>query len=282
MKIGISLRVGPRNWVEFTKAAETAGLDSVWVPEHLIMPVKMSGHPGHPHEGEPPISGDTPAWDPWIQLAFLAAHTTTIRLGCNVYNIGLRHPFVTARAITTLDLVSGGRIDFGIGASWLSEEWQAMELNFETRSRRVNETIQVIQRLFTEDTIEHEGEFFKFQPVKFQPKPVQKPWPPFLIGGDSPAAIRRAAQFGDGWLPMDQTPETLPGNLKRLSDLRAAAGRSGPFEVTLQLGGPPAADLLKRYRDMGVDRVVLSPWNHPREALDVIRRLGEEIAPQLA
>jgi len=282
MKIGISLRVGPRNWVEFTQAAEAAGLDSVWVPEHLIMPVKMTGHPGSPHEGEPPISGDTPAWDPWLQLAYLAGQTRTIRLGVNVFNIGLRHPFITARALTTADLLSGGRIDFGVGASWLSEEWQAMELPFETRGRRVDETIQIIQRLFTEDVVEHAGEFFKFQPVKFQPKPVQSPWPPFLIGGDSPAAIRRAARLGDGWLPMAQTIESLPDNLKRLAALREEAGRTGPFQVTLQLSGPPDVDELLRWRDVGVDRVIVTPWSHPRDGVGAIRRLGDEVAPRVA
>lgn len=282
MKIGISLRVGPRNWVEFTQAAEAAGLDSVWFPEHLIMPVKMSGHPGSPHEGEPPISGDTPAWDPWLQIAYLAGQTRAIRLGINVFNIGLRHPFVTARALTTADLLSNGRVDFGIGASWLSEEWQAMQLPFETRAGRVNETIRIIQRLFTEDVIEHQGEFFTFQPVKFQPKPVQRPWPPFLIGGDSPAALRRAARLGDGWLPMAQTLETLPGNLKRLTELRAEAGRDGPFQVVIQFNGSAGLDELKRYRDLGVDRAIVTPWDHPRDAVAAIRRLGEEIAPQLA
>ena len=282
MKIGISLRVGPRNWVEFSKAAEDAGMESVWVPEHLIMPVKMSGHPGSPHEGEPPISGDTPAWDPWVQLAFLAGQTRTIRLGLNVFNIGLRHPFVTARALTTADLVSGGRIDFGIGASWLSEEWQAMQLPFETRARRVNESIEIVQRLFTEDVVEHEGEFFKFQPVQFQPKPVQRPWPPFLIGGDSPAALRRAARYGDGWLPMAQTVETLPGNLQRLAALRAEAGRSGPFQVTLQVNGEPDVDELQRFRDVGVDRVIVAPWTHPRDGIDGIRRFAEVAARRLA
>jgi len=282
MKIGISLQVAPRNWLGFAQAAEAAGLDSAWVPEHLIMPLKMSGHPGTPHDGEPPITGDTPAFDPWQIITFLAGQTRTLRLGLNVFNIGLRHPFVTARAITTADLLSGGRIDFGVGASWLSEEWQAMELPFETRARRVNETIQIIQRLFTEDVVEHEGEFFKFQPVKFQPKPVQAPWPPFLIGGDSPAAMRRAAQLGDGWLPMAQTPETLPASLKRVATLRAEAGRGGPFQVIVQINGPPDLNLLQRYRDLGVDRVIVTPWTHPREGLDAIRRLGEEIAPQVA
>jgi len=268
--------------VEFAKAGEAAGFDSLWVPEHLIMPVKMSGHPGHPDEGESPISGDTPAWDPWVQLAFLAAHTSTIRLGTNVYNIGLRHPFVTARALTTADLVSNGRIDFGIGASWLAQEWEAMELPFETRSRRVNEAIGVIKRLFTEDVIEHEGEFFKFQAVKFLPKPVQKPWPPMLIGGDAPAAIRRAAQHGDGWLPMAQTVETLGANLKKIEQLRAEAGRTGPFDITVQFNEAPSLGDLKRYRDLGVDRVIMPIWNHPREAVESMKRFGGEVLPQLA
>ncbi len=143
------------------------------MPEHLIMPVTMTGAPNTPHEGEPPISASTPAYDPWIQIATMAAQTSTLRFGTNVYNIGLRHPFSTARSLTTLDAVSGGRLEFGIGASWLSQEWQAMELPFETRGRRVDETIRIIQQLFTDEVVEHEGEFFRFQPVGFLPKPVQ-------------------------------------------------------------------------------------------------------------
>ena len=283
MKVGIHLQVGPRAWVPITTAAEEAGFDSVFVPEHLIMPVAMTGKPGTPHEGEPPISGDTPAWDPLLQLAFLAARTESIRLGTNVFNLGLRHPFITARAITTLDLVSGGRVELGIGASWLSEEWQAMELPFETRGRRVDESMRIIQRLFTEDVIEHEGEFFAFQPVKFQPKPVQDPWPPMLIGGDSPAALRRAAELGDGWLPMAQTFETLPGNLARLHELREQYGRADRrFEVTVFRLGDDTLDGLRRIEALGVDRVLVAPWTSGRDAVDGIKRFGDEVLPAFA
>jgi probable F420-dependent oxidoreductase len=281
MKIGIQLQVGPRRWVELTQAAEQAGFESVWIPEHLIMPVKMSGHPGTPHEGDSPISGDVPAWDPWMEIAYLAGLTTTIRFGTNVFNIGLRHPFITARSLTTADLISKGRIEFGIGASWLAEEWEAMELPFESRGRRVDETIGIIKRLFTEEVIEHEGEFFKFQPVKFLPKPVQAPWPPMHIGGDSPAAMRRAARLGDGWLPMAQTFETLPVNLKRIAAMRAEAGRDQPFQVSLSCHEPLGADVLRRYADLGVGRVILVPWTNPRESIDAIRRFGDEVLPLL-
>ncbi|MDB5445254.1 MAG: hypothetical protein JWQ97_571 [Phenylobacterium sp.] len=282
MKVGVAMQVSPRNWLEFTQVAEACGYDSVWFPEHLILPVKMSGKPGSPDEGEPPIPSDFPTWDPFVVLAFLAGQTQTIRLGTNVFNLGLRHPFITARAITTLDMVSRGRLDFGIGVSWLAEEWQAMELPFEGRGRRIDEAIGILQRLFTEDTIEHAGDSYSFQPVKFEPKPVQKPWPPLLIGGDSPAAVRRAALLGDGWLPMAQTFETLPANLRRIAALRAEAGRAGPFQVILQVGERRDPDSLRRFRDLGVDRVILTPWDHPRGGVEALRRFADEVAPQLA
>jgi probable F420-dependent oxidoreductase len=279
MKIGIQLRVGPKNWLPFTRTAEEVGFESVWIPEHLVMPVKMSGRPGTAHEGQPPISADTPAWDPWLEIAFLAGQTSSIRFGTNVFNIGLRHPFITARSLVTADLISNGRIEFGIGASWLAEEWQAMELPFETRGRRVDESIHIIKRLFAEDVIEHQGEFFTFQPVKFLPKPVQPLGPRFHIGGDSPAAMRRAAHLADGWLPMAQTAETLPANLDKLRRMRAEAGRDGPFQVTIYSLDSSNVDLLRRYADMGVDRVLVAPWKSVRDGLDDIRRFGGDVLP---
>ena len=250
MKVGLLMRSGPRNWVEFSQLAEQAGFDCVWFPEHLILPVDMSGAPGTPNEGHPPIPSDMPAWDPFVVMAYLAGQTKTIRFGTNVYNLGLRHPIITAQALTTLDLVSQGRIDLGIGVSWLAQEWEAMQLPFQGRGARIDETIQVIRRLFTEDTISHEGQFYRFQPVKFEPKPVQKPWPPFLIGGDAPAALRRAATLGDGWIPMRQSLETLPANLKQIQAMRAEAGRDGPFEVIVQAGASSDPDgLVKRWED---------------------------------
>jgi probable F420-dependent oxidoreductase len=279
MKIGLHLQVSPRNWVPFTVAAEQAGFDSVWLPEHLIMPVKMSGRPGTPHEGEPPISATTPGWDPFVQMAYLAAKTETIRFGTNVYNIGLRHPFVTARALTTVDLVTNGRVEFGIGASWLAEEWEALELDFETRGRRVDESIEIIRRLFTEDIIEHDGEFFTFKPVGFLPKPAQEHMP-FLIGGDSPAAMRRVARLGDGWIPMAQRLATLPANITRIRELREQYGRNPDFATTLFNVGAADADDLRPYEELGIDRVLVAPWRHPAEALDNIKRWGDEVIPR--
>lgn len=164
----------------------------------------------------------------------------------------------------------------GLGASWLRQEWDALELAFDGRGRRVDETIDVIQRLFTEDEIGHEGDFFRFPPVGFRPKPVQSPWPPMLIGGDSAAALRRAALRGDGWIPMEQTPATLPGNLEKIAALRAEAGRTGPFEVALP-ATVSSVDEVKRWEDAGATRLIASLDPRDPGALD---RFAQDIFAQ--
>jgi probable F420-dependent oxidoreductase len=276
MKFGLNLgTVNPKFWVAFAREAEALGYESLWVPEHLVLPVQMSGSPMTGHE-EPPIPSRTPVWDAFICLGMLAGVTETIRFGTNVYNIGLRHPFTTARSITTLDMVSNGRVVFGVGASWLREEWEATQLDFDTRGRRVDEAIRVCQRLWTEPEIEHHGEFFSFQPVMFEPKPVQKPWPAMLIGGDTPAAMRRAATLADGWLPMNHPIDVLAEGVKKVNELRAAAGREGPVAVTVG-GRIQDLDDVERYRAAGVERVMVTPYQSSREAFDGIKRFADEI-----
>src|ERR1043166_2648285 len=133
MKIGVMLAgVNTKFWTAAAQAAEDAGFESVWLPEHLVFPVESGAAPpgGHP---PPPIPSNTPAFDALMALAAIAATTENVRLGTNVYNIGLRHPFVTARAIATLDVLSQGRVEFGIGASWLEEEWEVTGLDLATR-----------------------------------------------------------------------------------------------------------------------------------------------------
>ena len=280
MKFGIHLQVAAKRWLELTKAAEEAGLESVWLPDHLIMPVEMGGD-DELNDAWKGLSASTPVWDPWVQLGWLAAQTSTIRFGTNVFNIGLRHPFVTARAVTTADLVSNGRVEFGVGASWLAEEWDALELPFETRGRRVDESIEVIRRLFSEDTIEHEGEFFRFRAVGFLPKPVNGSVR-FHIGGDSRAAIRRAARFGDGWIPPAQPDmQTLSRKLANIHRLRTELSRSGPFEVTVCGLTSPSLDDVRRYQEAGVERLIMVPWTNPREGADVLRRFGDEVIQKL-
>ena len=194
MKFGVALgRLNPAFFVAVVDEAERLGYESVWLPEHLVFPIEMGGSP-FPGEEHPPVPPSTPVFDAFAYLSFLAGRTERVKLATHVYLLGLRHPFISARAIATLDIVSGGRAIVGIGAGWLSTEWDAVGLDFASRGRRVDEALDVCRRLWTDEVIEHHGEFFDFGPVMFEPKPVQKPHPPVIVGGESAPALRRGAR----------------------------------------------------------------------------------------
>ena len=275
MRFGIALgRLHPGFFVECTVEAERLGFESVWLPEHLTLTAQMSRSP-HPGEEHPPVPPDTPVFDAFAYLAYLAGRTERIRLGTHVYNIGLRHPFTTARGVQTLDLLSDGRVEFGIGASWLEEEWIAAQLDFSTRGRRVDEAMAVCKRLWTEQTVDHAGEFFRFHGVVFEPKPVQQPWPPILVGGESPAALRRAATHGDGWIGIQHTIQSAAVAITRLRQLLTDAGRD-PATFQIVLGGAVEShDDVARWQDVGVTRLIVAPWSRSREAIEGMRRFAE-------
>lgn len=275
MKFGIALgRLNPAFFAECTLEAEHLGYESVWLPEHLIFTSRMSRSP-HPGETHPPVPPDTPIFDAFAYLGFLAGKTERLRLGTHVYNLGLRHPFVAARAVQTLDIVSGGRLEFGIGASWLEEEWVVAELDFASRGRRVDEALEVCKRLWTDADVSHHGEFFNFDGAVFEPKCIQKPWPPILVGGESNAALRRAAAAGDGWIGMAHDFESGAAQIAKLRELLDANGRDAEG-FQLCLGGPvESADDVARWEELGVTRLVISPWPRSKEAVEGMRRFAD-------
>lgn len=273
MKFGIHLgSVNTRFWGDIAEEADRLGFESLWVPEHVVVPLSATGSPHHGSD-HPPIPSDVPIYDALGVLCHLAARTTQIRLGTHVYNIGLRHPFLTARAATTVDVLSGGRLNLGIGASWLRSEWEAMGLDFDTRGARVDEAIEVCRRLWTDAVIEHHGKFFDFGPTAFEPKPVQRPLA-LHIGGDGAAALRRAATVGAGWMPMNHSLADLPRSVERLTELAKSAGRDELVEITI--GGDVAtADDVARYARVGATRLIVRPWTSSREAVDGMRRFAD-------
>lgn len=278
MQFGVTFaRLRPALWVPTAQLCDELGFESLWLPEHLVLPVESTGSPyaGHDH---PPVPASAPVFDVFTMLAFIAARTTQLRLGTNVYNIGLRHPFVTARAVATLDIVSNGRVELGVGASWLAEEWAATGLDFSRRGRRVDEAIEICRRLWTDPVVEAAGEHFSFAPVMFEPKPAQTGGPPIAVGGDSPAARRRVARLGDGWIPMNTPVEALAEARAEIEALRRDAGRPPEFTVTMMGGAASAADV-ERYREAGVDRLVVSPWQRSAEAADGLRAFAAAHLP---
>lgn len=277
MKFGIHLgSVNPRFWGAVAEEADRLGFESLWVPEHVVVPLSAAGSP-HRGADHPPIPSDVPIYDALGVLCHLAARTTRIRLGTHVYNIGLRHPFLTARAATTVDIVSGGRLSLGIGASWLRSEWEALGLDFDTRGPRVDEAIDVCRRLWTDEVIEHHGRFFDFGPTAFEPKPVQRPLA-LHLGGDGPAALRRAATVGAGWMPMNHGLADLPGSVRRLRELAESAGRADPIEITVP-GDITAPDDLNEYAQAGVTRLIVRPWPSSREAVEGMREFADAFLP---
>ncbi len=256
-----------------TLEAERLGFESVWMPEHLVFPTSMAGS-APPSPEHPPIAPQTPIFEVFAWLAFLAGKTSRIRLGTNVYLLGIRHPFIAARAIATLDVVSGGRAEIGIGAGWLREEWTAVGFDPRTRGRRLDEALGVCKRLWTEGAVEHHGEFYQFAPVAFEPKPVQRPWPRIHVGGESEAALTRAARDADGWIGMHHTFDSVRAPLAKIAAVREAYERwQEPFEVTVmaELAG---RDELERLGDAGVTRVIVAPWKRTREAIEGLQRMA--------
>ena len=276
MKFGLHLGgVNARFWGDVAEEGDRLGFESVWVPEHLVIPLAADGSP-HAGDDHPPIPSDIPMFDALGMLCAIAARTSRIGLGTHVYNIGLRHPFITARAATTVDFVSGGRLLLGIGASWARAEWEAVGLDFDTRGARVDEAIDICRRLWSEDTIEHHGRFFDFGPTNFEPKPKAQPMP-LHVGGDGAAALRRAATIGAGWMPMNHSIDELPASIVKLGELAEQAGRTERIEVTIPQQVETEADV-ERLAAAGVDRVIVRPWTSSREASEGMQAFAQRFA----
>lgn len=280
MKIGVPLFfVRPERMAAVARRAEALGFESVWVPEHLVFPTAFASRYPYTADGVPPVTVDMPLLDPLMILAHLAAVTSRVRLGTNVYVLPLRHPIVTARLAVTLDVLSQGRLSLGIGVGWLAEEFRAVGVDFETRGGRTREAVRVMKALFTEAEPSFRGRYFTFDAVRFEPKPVQRPHPPFLFGGESEAALRRAAALGDGWYGVGHDPASAATRVRQLRALRAESGRaSAPFECTVShAGGTLDRDTVRRYADAGIDRVVVLPWRRGRDADEAMGRLADAV-----
>jgi probable F420-dependent oxidoreductase len=294
MKYGFSL-IGsnPRHYTQLAQAAEAAGFESIWLPEHLLFPAKMPADYPYSESGLPITPSTTPLYDPWIMLAAIGAVTSTIRLATNVFILPLRHPLMTARQLVTLDRISGGRVTLGAGVGWLRDEFDAVGLDFSKRGRMTDEIIPLLRRLWSEHEIEHHGEFYDFAPVNFEPKPVQRlngsKGIPIELGGASPAALRRAGTLCDGWIEIGSGRiEDVAANIATIQRHREAAGRADlPFEITLGEGLLKTPEQFAQAQQIGVTRLLTIPpfditqGGAPLDSsLAFIERMGRETIGQ--
>jgi len=266
MKYGFSL-IGsnPRHYTQLAQAAEAAGFESIWLPEHLLFPVNMPADYPYSQSGLPITPSKTPLYDPWVMLAAIGAVTSTIRLATNVFILPLRHPLMTARQLVTLDRICGGRVTLGAGVGWLRDEFEAVGLDFAKRGKMTDEIIPLLRRLWSEEEIEHHGEFFDFNPVNFEPKPVQRvngvKGIPIELGGASPPALRRAGTLCDGWIEIGGNRlEDIAPNIATINEHREKAGRADlPFEITLVEALAPDPERVANAQSLGVTRLLAMP-----------------------
>jgi len=276
LSIGTALGLlAPKYWQDVGVAADELGFHSLWMPDHLIFPTDMSGSP-FPGRDHPPVPPETHVFDALNYLSFLAAKTGKIRLGTNVFLLGLRHPFVAARAIQTLDILSQGRCDIGIGAGWLRQEWEVTGMDPKTRGKRLDEAITICKRLWTEKTIAHQGDFYQFDEVMFEPKPIQAPHPPLYIGGESPAAFKRVALLGDGWYGLGHTPESVKPLIEQLQ--QACENHKRDFaELKLIVLGEIQSDAdLSAWENSGIHQLIVTPWKRGKEAIQGLSAFAEQ------
>jgi probable F420-dependent oxidoreductase len=253
----------PEAAVRVARAAEAAGFESVWTGEHVVLP--------DPQVPPSPVPPDHPMLDPAVALAFLAARTSRIRLGTGIIVLPQRNPVVLAKELASLDVLSGGRLVFGLGAGYLRAEFEAVGARFEDRGARTDEYIDAIRALWTLPSPRFAGRSVRFAGVDARPRPVQKPHPPIVVGGHSPSAFRRAVARGNGWYGFLRDLETARQDLAGLAEAaRAVARPEGLGPLAVSITPPPRIDLdtAKRYRDLGVARLTLLA---PRGEEEILR-----------
>ena len=281
MRIGVcSANSGPYATpdmlVRLSETAEKTGVDSIWVSEHLVVP-----DPKQPPSNMDP--GD-PILDPVTALAFLAGRTRSVLLGTGIIVLPLRNPLILAKELATVDVLSGGRLVFGVGVGYVEREFEALGASFEDRGARTEEYLAAIRAIWTQAQPAYHGETVSLSGVQAYPHPVQRPHPPIVMGGYAPPVMRRTIREADGWFGWGLD---LGATARRLEILRETASRVprgeglGPLEISIT---PPAdvdVDTAAGYATLGVDRLNLQlPWEATPDHLDgyferVVRPLVE-------
>ncbi len=265
----------PAHVREAARHAEQGGFHSIWIPEHVVLFRDYASPYPYSDNNRVIIDPDEAPLEPLTGLAFLAACTSRIRLGTGITIVPQRNPVYTAKQVADVDVLSDGRVDFGIGVGWLAEEFRALDVPWEHRGARTDDYLQVMKALWTQEVSSFKGKYYTLPEVVQNPKPVQKPHPPIYVGGETDAALKRTARFGDGWFGVKYTPETLPAQLKKLD---AALAREGRSRKDIKIAVSPYdkeadADMLKRFEDLGVDEVIVFAFITDREKL--YRRIDE-------
>lgn len=265
--------------IEIAKVAEEVGFESVWGGEHVVFPSTIESAYPYTSDGKVPATPETPIPDPLIWLAYVAASAPTLRLGTCILILPQRNPLVLAKELATLDHLTGGRVELGIGVGWLQEEFEALGVPWERRGARSDEYVEVLRTIWSGSHVEFHGEFVDFEPLTSTPRPAQGRDIPILVGGDTPAAMRRAAKLADGYFPGEGDPVRL-GEL--ITSLRRACEDIDRDPDSVEINAMFGAHLqhpeagIETMRELGVGRVMVPAFVFIGDGgLDRLRAFGE-------
>lgn len=263
----------PKCAAAVARAAEEAGFESLWTGEHVILP--------DPQMPPSPVAADYPMLDPTVALAFIAAHTTKVRLGTGIIILPQRNPVVLAKELASMDVLSNGRLIFGVGIGYLKPEFDAIGAPFDHKGARSEEWLKAMIALWSMPKPEFEGKWVRFKGVNAMPRPVQQPHPEIVFGGHSKEAFSRAARLAKGWYGFALD---LDGTAKCVEGLKAACRDAGRRFEDLEVSITPNArvkvdrDMAKRYADLGVSRLILLQRGADEAALlDGVRETSREL-----
>lgn len=282
MKIGLRVPspkpTAPLSASFIARTAEKLGFESIWFPEHPILPVETRSPGLDANMVEATDYAHFP--DPFISLAFAAAVTTQIKLGTGISLLAEHNPLVLAKEIATLDRQSGGRFLFGIGAGWNEREASIMGVDFKKRWTQTREAALALKKLWSEDEAAYDGTYYNFPPVWCYPKPAQLPHPPILIGSNGKSAFKNIAEWGDEWLPLGISPQQLEEGRRELSEYARQAGRKpGSIQITMYAVDADR-DLVRSYFAAGAHRVVVkrvAQTDTEAEFFDDVKRIAASV-----
>ena len=285
MKFGLafasSVGTDPGSALDIARSAEAVGFESVWGGEHVVFPSTIESAYPYSADGKVPATADTPIPDPLIWLAYVAAAAPTLRLGTCILILPQRNPLVLAKELATLDQLSGGRVELGIGVGWLQEEFEALGVPWEARGRRNDEYLEVLRTVWSGHHVEFHGEFADFEPLTSNPLPPQGSNIPILVGGDTKAAMRRAVRLADGYFPGESNADRLGELISTVRNACAEHDRDpDSIEINAMFGthmGDPEAGV-EIMRGLGVGRVMIPAFAFAGDdGLDRLQAFGERV-----
>jgi len=277
----------PTHFCEIARAADDCGWDGIVVSDHVVHPEKIESPYPYTRDGSTRWQAPAPWPDPWVAVGAMAAVTERIRFTTGIYVLPLRNPFVVAKAVSTAAVMSGDRVNLGIGVGWMKDEFDLLDQSFRNRGRRMDEMIEVMRTLWAGGMVEHHGEHYDFGRLQMSPAPKARI--PILIGGLSEPALRRVGRLGDGWISDIHTTQELREIVAKIRAYRDEYGRAdAPLEVVAACSDVFEADDFRRLEDIGVTHLQTMPWlmygastDSLDDKVDGIRRFANDVIDKL-